>query len=216
MTDPDVAEAVALLDLRERERLEHLRFARDRRDYAAAHALLRTELSRYAGGAPEAWRFVQDARGKPAVADVPGAPALSFSLSHARGIVACAIAAGLPVGVDVEPIDRDVHDMEIARRFFSTDETARLARMAGEQERRTHFFELWTLKEAYAKAVGLGLAQPWSTIAFEVDAARRVRFVPTHADRSAWQFALCEAVRGTRLAVAVNIGSQIAFDIDSA
>ena len=125
VTDPldeaDVAESIAVLSPDERSRHSRFVFARDRRDYAAAHALLRQSLSRYADITPIRWRFREG--GKPSLVVDDGAPSLSFNLSHTHGIVACAISGGSDVGIDVEAVAREV-DEGVAERVFSETEYA--------------------------------------------------------------------------------------------
>ncbi|PYR35006.1 MAG: 4-phosphopantetheinyl transferase, partial [Acidobacteria bacterium] len=67
LTTDDLDRALAMLSDDERERHRRFRFPEDARDYVAAHALLRASLSALAGR-PSSWRFVRDARGKPALA----------------------------------------------------------------------------------------------------------------------------------------------------
>src|SRR5215813_3615442 len=90
-----------LLSADEQRRHDRFAFAEDRRDYAAAHALLRRRLSAAVPIPPESWAFEAAPDGKPRLStacrlDAP----LSFNLSHTRGLVACAVAPGVDVGID--------------------------------------------------------------------------------------------------------------------
>ena len=80
-----------------------------------------------------------------------------FNLSHAGEWVLCAVS-NAPVGCDVELLRR--WDMNVARRFFSAEETALLEAAQNDAARADLFFRLWTLKESYIKAVGEGLRLP--------------------------------------------------------
>lgn len=145
-----------LLDEAERARAARFVFEPDREAYVAAHALLRVALSSVAGGTPQGWRFAAAPLGKPYLLDPPRD--LRFSLTHARGMVAVALAEGVDVGVDVEPANRRAESMQLARRFFAPEETALLETLEGDA-RREAFFTLWTLKEAAVKATGEGLSR---------------------------------------------------------
>ena len=203
LDDAAIAAAVSALSDDERERYGRFHFARDARDYALAHALLRLTLSRYDDRAPDRWRFDKDAGGKPALVD-PGAFRGSFSLSHAHGMVTCAVMTEGDVGVDVERTDRDVNVGGIAARFFAPAETAHLERLDGEA-RRSRFFDLWTLKEALVKALGTGLATSLASLAFTVDAGGRISLdAPSDVAALDWQFGLFSPGPRHRLAVAAR------------
>jgi 4'-phosphopantetheinyl transferase len=188
--DPaDASDAeVALLDAEERARMERFLFERDRRLYLAAHVLLRRTLSRHAGVDPAAWRFTAEDGGKPVLAGPAPVPPLRFNLSHCRGLVGCAVARDREIGVDVEAVAEMPHDL--IDRISSPAEAAALRALpaAAQPER---FFTLWTLKEAYVKARGLGLALPVEEACFHFDADDRLRFDPGPAlddDPAAWTF----------------------------
>jgi 4'-phosphopantetheinyl transferase len=205
---PDaIAAAVATLSDEERAQHGRFHFAEDARDYAAAHALLRTVLSRDGARAPRDWQFGKTPAGKPFLRDADAGGGASFSLSHTRGMVACAVTRDADVGIDVERIDRDVNADGIAMRFFAPAETAALGRVA--PELRAHrFFDLWTLKEALVKALGLGLSFPLNRVAFDVDelaAAPAIAFSgPPDIPALQWQFELFTPAPGYRAAVAIR------------
>jgi 4'-phosphopantetheinyl transferase len=159
----------ALLDDAERARAARFAFEEDRQSYVAAHALLRLELSRRAGRSPKDWRFAATALGKPYLLDPPRD--IRFSLSHARGMVAVAIAEGVEIGVDVECADRRAESMTLAKRFFAPLEIAQLAAVEG-AARRDLFFAIWTLKEAVVKATGQGLSRALDSFYVTVDPPR--------------------------------------------
>jgi 4'-phosphopantetheinyl transferase len=101
----DVIEGgIECLSADERARCARFERAGDRRDYAAAHVLLRRMLTAHGGRPEREWAFVTGPHGKPmlppGMSDRAG---LSFNLAHARGLVACAVAFDVEVGVDVEP-----------------------------------------------------------------------------------------------------------------
>lgn len=89
-----------------------------------------------------------------------------FSLSHAGSWVLCAVSPD-ECGCDIEKI-RDI-DRNLARRFFCPGETLAIEQEAGEAQKADMFFRLWTLKESYMKATGLGMSLPFD--AFEISLA---------------------------------------------
>ena len=198
--------AAAVLSDEERARAARFAYDRDRRDFIAAHALLRHVLTSYAPGvAPEAWRFTSDDRGKPALVSSGSQPRpFAVNLSHTRGLVACAVApAGVDVGVDVESV-RDAAILDVADRFFSEAEAAALRRCPA-PERPLRFIETWTLKEAVVKAAGTGLFTPLRAFAIEFSGASALELQPVPGeDRSQWTLALFAPRERDRLAVAVR------------
>ena len=182
-------------------RAVRFRFADDRRDYIVAHDLLRRALSRYAPIEPPDWRFEAGTHGKPFVA-APDLPSrLSFSLSHTRGVVACAIAHGEHVGVDTERLTRVLTAADLGDGILSSEEAAALQR-CDPDDRATHLIDLWTLKEAFVKATGLGLSQPVDTLCFHFSADGGIEFVPPQTGSACWHVALFALSEHARLSVA--------------
>jgi 4'-phosphopantetheinyl transferase len=223
---PEDADAVrierctALLAADELARMARFRFAADRLRYLFAHALVRTTLSRYAPGTPPGrWRFRANVYGRPEIAAEADAPAggeapLRFNLSHTAGLVACVVARGRDVGIDVEHLWPPTFDLGIAEDHFARAERAGLEALPAEA-RRERFFAIWTLKEAYIKARGMGLALPLDRFAFELDgldarsdaqAEIHVRFEPDMNDDDArWLFARLRPTSAHAHALAVAV-----------
>jgi 4'-phosphopantetheinyl transferase len=192
--------AFSILDEDERERAGRFVFVRDRERFVVAHALVRQSLSRYADVPPEAWRFAAQAFGKPVITTQFDGE-LTFNTAHTDGCVACAVARH-DVGIDVESVDRRLQPLGIASRFFSQSELLWL-RECPEEQRPLRFIELWTLKEAYVKALGAGLSHPLHTFGFTVtDGA--VQFHAPDDDGFTWSFELMAPSAHHRLAVAVR------------
>ena len=178
---------LALLSEEERVKADRFIFPHDRDCFVAAHALVRVALSDYFARAPQDWSFVTNAWGKPRVDANDGSARLCFNLSHTRGHVAVAVALDREVGVDVERIAPSRADEEVARQLFAPAEVAAFQEEP-EGGRAEAFFDVWTLKEAYIKAVGLGVALPLKDFAFTRDPLR-ISFAPTLDDTpSRWLF----------------------------
>jgi 4'-phosphopantetheinyl transferase len=213
LVHPDSAEAIArqeayraLLSKDEEQRMARLVFERDRRRFLLTRALVRTMLSRYSSVAPAAWSFTANVHGRPEILDRPrGVPDLRFNLSHTDGLIACAVTIGREVGVDVEHIGRRLtHD--VARRFFAPREVDDLRALPPDEQSRV-FFDYWTLKEAYIKARGFGLALPLADFAFRLSppSAPQIAFEPALDDDPAtWQFFQDWPTPHHRLALAVR------------
>jgi 4'-phosphopantetheinyl transferase len=149
----EVAALASVLSGDERERAARYRVSRAREEYQVSRALLRVLLGRYLGDDPSSLEFRPGPQGKPALAG--GAP-LCFNVSHSCGVALIAVRAGGEVGVDLEQVRPFENDLGLAERFFCAAESAAL-RALGEG-RREAFFHVWTRKEAYLKAGGLGLS----------------------------------------------------------
>ncbi|MGH7722018.1 MAG: 4'-phosphopantetheinyl transferase family protein [Candidatus Dormibacteria bacterium] len=145
----------AHLSADETKRAERHRYERDRSRYAAARGWLRYLLAGYIGSDPRALVFVKDEHGKPRLGGRTDTQ-LSFNVSHSDGIALYAVACGRDVGVDIERMRGDV-PLGVVRRYFSETEQESLTALPASLQLRA-FMECWTRKEAYLKAVGIGLS----------------------------------------------------------
>lgn len=192
-------------------------FPEGRHEYLLTRALVRSVLSRYEPVAPEAWTFVRNQYGCPQIAGPSsGAPPLRFNLSNTRGLIACLVARGVDVGVDVEDTERTSATVEIADRFFSPAEVRALNTLP-EADQRARFFQYWTLKESYIKARGMGLSIPLDQFSFHLDDGPpiRISFDPRLVDApGAWQFAQFRPSARHAMAAALRKGDGPPLSIE--
>jgi 4'-phosphopantetheinyl transferase len=161
---PQVLSALeGVLSTAEVERANRFHFARDRRQFVATRALLRTLLGRAIHVDPGSLEFAAGPQGKPYLADRGGG--LLFNVAHSGDHALIGISSQADIGVDIEVVRDASATLAIAERFFSPGETAAI-RGLQEDDRQFAFFRLWTLKEAFVKGVGAGLSHPLN--AFQV------------------------------------------------
>jgi 4'-phosphopantetheinyl transferase len=185
--DPSVVARIsALLSDDERQRQSRFGAPTPRRLDLVARGLQRTVLSRLEPRfAPAEWRFVRGETGRPSLAPPFDSTGLHFNLAHTRGLVVIAAGRVPDVGIDVEALDKRVR-LEIATRYFSESEAAALFALPPEA-RAARFLRLWTLKEAWLKATGMGVAGGLdrTSFGFEDDVAI---FRRAGADERRWVF----------------------------
>jgi len=156
-SETNFAQGFSWLSSDEVERADRFRFEKHRRAFVLGRAVLRGLVGNYLGSEPRDANFVYGLKGKPALASPP-CP-LSFNVSNSGDLAAYAFTKDCELGVDVEYRRRLAEIEGIARRFFAADEADELMGLA-EGERAESFFNCWTRKEAYIKAVGDGLSVP--------------------------------------------------------
>ncbi len=191
----------AILSPEELVRMQAFRFHEHRREYATTRLLVRTALSSRRQTASADWRFRANPYGKP---ELDPACGLEFNLSNSPGLVVCLLAEGAAVGVDAEPYGRAEQILKLAGEVFSAAEQLQLSNLET-ADRLERALSLWTLKEAYAKALGLGLSLPLQSFSFLFDGPGDLQLVPApnHQDRARrWRFCLLDHA-GHRVALAV-------------
>lgn len=194
-------------------RADRFRFKEDRELSRAAHGLLRFALAEYGDADPREWQFEMGQYGKPEI--VSPKSRLQFSLSHTRDFIGCAISEDLPVGFDVEDTTRSVIS-EIADQYFSSHE-AEFVRSGLPDNRDDNFFQIWTLKESYIKARGMGLSIPLTSFEFvqrRKDEWRIRHISDVHLNPFRWRFWSWRTSPRYRCALAVRIDRH-ARDCDS-
>ncbi|HEV3093757.1 MAG TPA: 4'-phosphopantetheinyl transferase superfamily protein [Solirubrobacteraceae bacterium] len=143
-----------LLSATERERASHIVVSQARARFIAARSMLRELLGARLGLAPLEVELVYNRYGKPSLNHDP---TLAFNVSHSGDFVLIALRASGEVGVDVQWVDLRCDWRRIATAACSPEERSRLLEESLERG-PTAFFERWVCKEAWLKALGLGLA----------------------------------------------------------
>jgi 4'-phosphopantetheinyl transferase len=192
------------------ERASRFHGERDRGRWIVGRGILRERLADYVGCMPGEVRLVYGPHGKPALAPDAGCPSLRFSVSHSESLVVYAITRNCALGVDVEVV-RPIADLEgIAEYFFSPRERAAL-RALGPHERIAGFFNCWTRKEAYVKAIGFGLAQPLDAFDVELRPGAQAGLLAIDGDphpAAEWSLHHLDAPRGVTAALAIVGNAQ--------
>lgn len=159
--DVDTA-ALELLDDAERERYAAMASEQRRLEFAAGRGLVKQLLERATGRPAGNHAIDIEASGRP-TSDA----GYGISIAHSGGLVACAVAKDLPIGVDVERPSSARNTGRIAEQYFTTAESDWLAGEPPES-----FYRLWVLKEAWLKAEGTGIAGGLSRLCCSVDGTR--------------------------------------------
>lgn len=115
--------------------------------------LLKTLFGYYLNTKPKDIAVLIDDYGKPYVPEQD----IEFNLSHSLEMVVCAVNVGRKIGVDIEKITNNI--FELVERFFSPNEAYYIF-MQDDKDKNYEAYRLWTMKEAYLKALGKGLFLP--------------------------------------------------------
>ena len=155
-------------------------FIRDRKLSLGAGVLLDKGLLEY--GLSEAKEPVAyGEKGKPYL---PVHPHIHFNIAHSEKMV-LVVFADVEVGCDVEIIRQA--EMPLAKRFFSPKEYEYVERQEGEEQKSEAFYRIWTVKESFLKATGLGMSLPMDSFEVQIDKAGAV-IVSQEVDDRAYHF----------------------------
>lgn len=167
-------DGAASLSEEETAHARRLKQPSDQDRFLAARTLLRHALSEALVEtpgpqiAPAQWRYRVGPNGKPVMA--PDLPQLEFNLSHAGHCVAVGVGNSGPVGVDIE---RAVPDdpLELVNEALS-DREGEVLRQLPDDRKGAAFIQFWTIKEACAKALGLGVTLDFRKLEVALDPPR--------------------------------------------
>ena len=205
------SECLAWLTESELERFQRFQFDRHRKQLLLGRVLMRLALSSYDRSiAAASWNFTHNQYGKPAISEAQNSASLYFNLSHSAERVVLAVSRFPDIGVDIECARKPRRIEAIAQRYFSDKEAAQLL-ILPEDQRQSRFYDLWTLKEAYIKACGMGLAIPLQHFSYGFPGEDRltVEFDARRNDlEGAWQFWQLSAGPDFKLAIAAKAGEE--------
>ena len=130
----------------------------DAEGFILGRGLLRRILADCLNIKPFELRFNRNAQGKPFLEDGN----LDFNVSHSRDRLLIAVTAGRAVGVDIEFRRNGLNMASIAKRWFAPEEQEFFQTLEHPEDA---FFEIWAKKEAYVKALGIGIYKDLNTFA---------------------------------------------------
>ena len=195
--------AEALLSEDEKARGRSFVTAQLRHRFVAGRARLRALLGEHLGVDPRALVFVQNAFGKPRLADHPS---VHFSLSHSGDQAVLAVSDQREIGIDIECV-RPLDHLDLARRYFHPNEVAAIESVGPPKEQLLAFFRIWTLKEAVVKAIGKGLSIPLETFDVSIATSPPTMFVAPEGAPLRWW--LYQTTGGYCRALAVPGGGEV-------
>ncbi|MSO49853.1 MAG: 4'-phosphopantetheinyl transferase superfamily protein [Acidobacteria bacterium] len=165
VTADDASAWVSRLPQTERDRYARYRHQLAAHQFLVGRLLIRGWLESLTGTSAAAWELREGERGRPEIASPPSP--WSFNLAHSGNLVACVLSSVSDVGVDLEDLDRRPLTRDLARRFCAPAEVADIEQQP--EAAQTHrFLTYWTLKEAYLKARGLGIAVHLADLEFNL------------------------------------------------
>jgi len=207
ITDPgQLADYMSILSPQERERHQRFYFAKDRHSFLVSHALVRKVLSTYVDVDPADWQFSAGRHGRPEIAGPAGVSALRFNLTHTAGLTGCLVTLDADCGIDAELVTGRGNLQAIAEKMFADAELVTLNKLDG-RAFLEQFFIFWTLREAYCKALGVGLGFSKKDYAFAVgnDDGVKIRFdAPASDSGKRWQFTIIRPGEEHLVAVAIR------------
>lgn len=161
----------SILDCHEKRRANLFKFEDHRRRFVVSHAVTRRILGNICGCKPKYLKFQRNSFGKPRLS---GQSMPIFNLSSSNEIALCAVVENGELGIDVE-FCRTLQHLELSARYFAAEELAEIVRLP-DAEQNERFFAIWTLKEAYIKAKGLGLSIPLNQFAVSLGSNPKLTF----------------------------------------
>lgn len=202
--DGDRARARRWLTAEDALRYERYRHDVDRDMFLLGRVMARALVGRALSIDPASWTWREGPRGRP---EVEGP--VSFNLAHSAGVVVCAVSRDGRVGVDVEHRARPPVDARMVRRYCAPPEVADIERQGAAWQ--DQFLKYWTLKEAYLKARGLGIAVHLADLSFTIGAAGiSLERLNRLADDADWSFVLDAPGGSHYVAAAVAVSDRAA------
>lgn len=198
-----IASLKSLLIESEVQRAGRFYFARDQRRYTVARGALRLLLGRYLDQVPSLLKIDYTKYSKPFLTD----SSLKFNVSHSGEMALIGFVWGREIGVDVEFTGRVIDDAPaIAQRFFSANENVVFQQVPLHLQ-QTAFYNCWTRKEAYIKAIGEGLSHPLDTFDVTLRPGEPAKFLSISNDpvlTSQWSLTAIDPGRDYIAAIAIK------------
>lgn len=167
--------------------------------YRSGRGLVRYVLSHYLQQSPAQIDLYQDEHGKPLLRDRQ----LSFNLSHSQNQIVLAVSNLACIGIDTEVIKPRKNLNALAKQCLGTDEWAIWQHQPDDQQ-LINFYRLWTIKEAFAKACGRGLAVGLANCVVDMHNFQQFLDLPAAYRHSSWHIAYSTSDQHNALAVVTS------------
>ncbi|MDU0305515.1 4'-phosphopantetheinyl transferase family protein, partial [Streptomyces sp. PAL114] len=173
---------------RDRPRCRHNPAAAGRLAFAVSRVVMKHTAAAVLHTAPAALDIAYLPGGQPTLRGFGGE--LWLSLAHTEELIVVAVSRSGPVGVDTESVTRRVSFEALHGQVCTPQEAALLAALPDDR-RAARFLRLWTLKEAYTKALGQGMRRGFGTVGFRWDGDGRAVLADDSPAARAWTFTTC-------------------------
>jgi 4'-phosphopantetheinyl transferase len=200
-----VAKLSAMLTSDERNRADKYHRAVDRDHFIVARGVLRKIISIYLSVPPQDLKFTYGQYGKPSISGEQNDRNLNFNLSHSNELALYALTNGRAVGIDIEYLRGDFATLDIAQHFFAREEVKALESLPQDQRVKA-FFNCWSRKESYIKAIGMGVSFPLDRFAVSLAPDDAPALLKVEGDdREAGRWEMYELLPGEGYAAAVIV-----------
>lgn len=179
-TNPLFSSSLDILDPMEREKGSSFRDPNNQTKYFYYHIALRKILSQYNSKLPSEIEYSFNSQNKPFIKDSN----MHFSFSHSSEIAICGITSSHSIGIDIEKII-SIDFQSIISTFFSLEEIQAISSLE-EKDKTIGFYSIWTAKEAYGKARGVGITYPLTRITIPIYHSNNRRVVVRGIDDDIW------------------------------
>ncbi len=181
-----LARYTELLSPDELSRAQRFRFTRDKQNFIVARGVLRVLLGHYCQCPANKLSFHYAEHGKPYLQTQHNFNNVTFNLAHSHDISVYAFMRYHAIGIDIEYIQRNIDELTLAKQFFAKEEYQQLVRLSQEQQHRG-FFNGWTRKEAFIKALGDGLFYPLNRFVVSLTPEQPAKVISIDGDEQAAQ-----------------------------
>lgn len=162
-----------MLDQKEKEKMEEYYFYEDRMRYVAGKVITKLVLIQYLE--EEEISFLSHKFGKPYYKSISGKQDIEFNISHSGEMILVAFSRDAKIGVDIQEIIDCSEYLEIARSFFEPEEVKNIE----ESNSKELFFQYWSAKEAYLKAIGVFIPMSSLQCAYMIERERGLKTTGT-------------------------------------
>jgi len=165
-----------ILSQDELSRANAFHFEKDRKNFVCGRGLLRLLISKYSGISPELINLEYGDFGKPVLKKTQNSNSIYFNLSHSGDFIVFGFTLKSKIGIDIEFLEPKPDLIELAEKYFSLYEYKILDTLSEEQKIEA-FYNCWTRKEAFIKAIGKGLSFPLKSFAVSLTPGEETKIV---------------------------------------